>query len=144
MPFSATIQRDPDLQYVRASGLLTLGELRRQIAAAPGLPGYYPGIPTLVDLRRLRGASLGLADMMGLRDRLIERHGDTPAPLRMALFAESETAFGIARIFETVCADTAVLDVRIFETLGEALGFLDLTVPDIAGLMSDETASRCA
>ena len=138
MPFSAKIHRDPDLQHICASGILTLGEVRHQFAVAPSMPGHYPGIPTLIDFRGLRGAETGLADLMSLRDRLAERHGVAGRPFRMALFADNEIAFGIARIFETVCTQSDGVDARVFQSLADTFAFLELLETGLARALLDE------
>lgn len=126
MPTTARLHRDPDLHHVRFSGVLTLADTRRQISRAPGMRGYYVGIPTLVDLRDMTGMEMQLADLLGLRDRLAEAHRGKEDPFRISLLVGNDTAFGIARIFETVCSQAEGLDARIVCSVPEALDHLGL------------------
>lgn len=145
MPFSAKVYRDPDLQHVRFWGEITVADLRGQFAAGPKAPGYYPGISTLADLRGLTGVDINLAGIMSLRDRLIERH-IVPGgpPMRIALLADSDTAFGSARVFETICSQSSGLEVEIFRMLPDALAFLDLSEAEFGSAFSEVAACRNA
>ncbi len=143
MPNSARLHRDPDLHHVCFSGVLTLADTRRQFSRAPGTSGYYVGIPTLVDLRHLTGMDMRLADLMSLRDRLVEAHRSTDDPFKISLLVESETAFGIARIFETVCSQAEGIDARIAGSVSEALAHLDLADSGIAPLLQNGVARPC-
>lgn len=139
MSNSARLHRDPDLHHVCFSGVLTLADTRRQISRAPGTPGYYVGMPTLVDLRKLTGMEMQLGDLLSVRDRLVEAHRIGEHPFKMSLLVESETAFGLARIFETVCSQAEGLDARIVCSVSEALDHLDLTDSGIALLLQQES-----
>lgn len=138
MPFASSIRLDPDLHHVRFWGMLTLAETRRQFARAPKLAGFYPGIPTLLDMRGLTGTEMALADLMSLRDRLVERHSRPGQVMKFALLVDNDMAFGIARIFDTLCSQADSLDVGIFHEPGEACAHLGLTAaaldtPPLAG-----------
>lgn len=136
----ARLHRDPDLHHICFSGVMTLADTRRQISRAPGMPGYYVGIPTLVDLRRMTGMEMHLGDLLSLRDRLVEAHRTRERPFKMSLLVESETAFGIARIFETVCSQTEGLDARIVCNIPEALDHLELTDSGITTFLQEKTS----
>ncbi|NDR57784.1 hypothetical protein [Aliiruegeria sabulilitoris] len=103
------------------------------------MSGFYPGIATLLDFRGMTGTGMGLADIMALRDRLTERHSTQGNPFRIALYADDETAFGIARIFETVCSQSDRMDVCLFGSLSEALGFLGLEGTSLASDLLQES-----
>lgn len=132
MTASSVIYQSPDLQHVRFYGYLSLEDAREQYTKGPLVSGFYHGIPTLLDFRGLTGTGMGLADIMALRDRLIERHSTQDSPFKIALYADDETAFGIARIFETVCSQSDRMNVCLFGSLSEALGFLGLEKTSLA------------
>mgnify|MGYP001824975338 CR=1 FL=1 len=139
MSFSSVVYRSPDLQHVRFFGNLSLEDAREQYLKGPLVIGFYPGIRTLLDFRGMTGTGMGLADIMSLRDRLIERHCSEGKRFRIALFADNETAYGIARIFETVCSQSEMMDVSLFPSLSEALSFLDLEGSSLASELLQES-----
>ena len=126
MPVSSNVYRNPDLQHVYAWGDVSRDEVRRQFAEGPDMPGLYLGIPTLIDLTRMQVSDLALPDIMALRDRIVERHIKAETTFRAAILSGSDTSFGMARIFETLCDDTKVIAVEVFREYGEAFAFLGL------------------
>ncbi len=139
MPHFTTFHRNPNLHHVRFSGVVTLKDTRRQFSRMTKRR-RYAGVPMLVDMRDMTGMDMKLADLLSVRDRLVEVHRASDLPFKVckiSLLVENETAFGDARIFETVFSQAEKLDARIADSVSEALDHLELSESGIAPLIQN-------
>ncbi|MFZ7093389.1 hypothetical protein [Primorskyibacter sp. 2E233] len=89
------------------------------------LPGYWPGIPELVDSSRVLSTDLDYASMRAVVRAAIDKDKGLTTTKRISFFAPDDTNFGMARMFCTI-TDTAPepIEAGAFRTEAEALGFV--------------------
>ena len=119
MPISYRI--DPDARLVRtvATGVLTDAELlehKEQLAADPAFEAGMHQISDVRGVERLEVSAVGVRSFVSNDDR----HAARFAGHRMAIVANSDVVFGMARMYQTMSR----VKVGVFRDMHEALAFV--------------------
>jgi hypothetical protein len=103
-------------------GEVTLDDVRAYLVAVRSDPAYRPGIPTLIDCRKV--TTLLTPEDLRTIVADIRRLTTSPVAGRCAMLAPSAAGFGLLRMFEAY-SDGAPVEVRAFHDDAEALAWLD-------------------
>ena len=119
MPISYRIDAEAGLVRTVAHGVLTDADLMSMKEQLARDPAFVAGMHQLSDVRgieRLDVSADGIRSFVA-HDR---RHAERFAGHRMAIVANADVVFGMARMYQTM----SHVDVGVFRSVEEALAFL--------------------
>ncbi len=125
MPIDFVIDHEQRLIMTKARGTMTHEDImgyQQAIRSRPELIGYNE----LVDMSRVEGIALqSIERVRELAARSAGMDGDSP-PSRFAIFAPTEEAFGLGRMYQTYRSldERSTKQVGVFRTMEEAMAFL--------------------
>jgi hypothetical protein len=119
MPISYRIVGD--FVVTTVEGASTLAEVLAYQAALRSDPGYRPGMPNLIDCRRVT-ALLSSDDLRAIA-REARRHPNSGVRARTALLGRSDVVFGVLRMYEAFTEGSSAA-ARAFRNEAEALAWL--------------------
>lgn len=124
MPLRHRFDADRNALFLELRGEVTDEDLLRYVEEATRRPGEPTGHVELVDLR---GVDVTRVEGRTLR-RIAHQFGQSekaPQRVRVALVADSDVSYGLARMYQAFRADSP-LDLRVFRDMGEARAWLGL------------------
>lgn len=80
------------------------------------------------DMRGLKTLDIDYNHISALSRDVRGGFGDCPAPVKFAICAPGDLAYGLGRMFQTLMSDFDKLDIGVFRDIDETLDFLD--IPD--------------
>ncbi len=122
---------EPPILWITATGRFDLAHWLELMSAVPSIPGFRPGLKSLVDARQahldLSGEDVGhLASMV--RQHVEDRGG---SGFKSAHVASGDLSFGLSRMLQ-VLAEDEVLEFSVFRSLEEAMEWLS---PETRGVL---------
>jgi hypothetical protein len=123
MPVSYIISRDDTYVLARYEGAVTLAQVTAMFAAYQQDPAFRPERPHLVDLSLMSGTDAGFADVFALFAMFGRSYAAANARMRCAIFAPSELAFGISRIFENLSETSDRIETALFDDFDAAVAW---------------------
>lgn len=136
MPIEYAISHDLDLCYARHVGKITLDDYLENWATYVADPDYRAGRPEILDLSRALLVDLGLEHARRLLSEVNAQGGGTPVRTVTSVWAPSDLAFGISRMYESLASMVDGIEVFVTRSEREALDRLGLTHGSIAELLS--------
>jgi hypothetical protein len=121
----AVVERVGDVASVRFSGDLVFTDLFDVAGQLEQLDRINGVLPRLIDAREVTGVGLGFQDMSRFVERLQTFVPDHP--VKTAIIANSDVAFGFARMFASLRHDSMFV-TQAFRDEQEALAWLGLAV----------------
>jgi hypothetical protein len=127
VPISYRIEIEESLLVVEIQGRVTPEDVVRYRGTLLVDPEFVPGMNTLVDGRLAETEGLNASDLQFLADDIHARR-KLLARARCAVVVESETAFGLMRMYEVYTLESPVI-VRVFREESEARLWLEIQDP---------------
>jgi hypothetical protein len=110
-----------DVVFTEISEMFTVDDLRAYLVAVPKEPAFRPGMPSLVDCRKVK--ALLSPDELRLIAADVAQMSPAPAPGRCAVLAATDVVFGLVRMYEAYSEGSPV-EVRVFRAVDEAMAWL--------------------
>lgn len=126
MPIRYRIDPSRALMLARAAGELTDACLLNHIARMRADPDYGPGLQQLYDFTPVTALQIGYETVR----QVANTPPDHGRPVRRALVASSDEAFGLARVFEIARGGTSG-ETRVFKRVEEAFAWLGVEAEDL-------------
>ncbi len=126
MPSSYEIHADHGLLLIRYGGIVGVSDIGEVHERVRDDPRYRPGLKSFSDMSDITEVNFGFAGMLMLSRQFREIYAAAPNRVRVAHYAPSDLAYGMARMYEALTSDAQMLDLGLFRTLPEALGHLGL------------------
>ena len=126
MPITITVNTAERVRYSVLSGSVNDKELLDAYARSLEAPDFDPSLNGLVDARGVRQMDVTPAGLRRLAD-LIQTVDRLQLPTKVAIVAESDVAFGMARMYQSIRASGgAPSEHRVFREMAEARAWLGL------------------
>ena len=126
MPITITVNTAERVRYSVMSGSVSDKELLDAYAQSLEAADFDPSLNGLVDARLVRQMDVTPAGLRRLAD-LIQRVDRFQLPTKVAIVAESDVAFGMARMYQSIRASGgAPSEHRVFREMAEARAWLGL------------------
>jgi hypothetical protein len=126
MPITITVNTAERVRYSVFSGTINDKDLLDAYARSLQAPDFDPTLNGLVDARAVRRVDVTPAGLRHLAD-LIQTVDRLQLPTKVAIVAESDVAFGMARMYQSIRADGgAPSEHRVFREMSEAREWLGL------------------
>lgn len=121
---SIEIDADKRRRVVTFRGVLTDEQLVETYAPLISDPQCDSSLDDLIDLRGVTDLSVTSLGMQQLL-RLFRDTGAVAGPIRVAIVADTDAVYGVARMYQALHGDDARDDTEVFHTMEEAEAWLD-------------------
>lgn len=118
------IDRSKEMIHVSYSGFVTSNDTMTNFEQALEHPDWSPEFNVFVDMSELSGTDIDFRQMLGIIHRKAP-HLQAAAKARMAIWAPTDLAFAVGRMYATLAADAVQLETDVFRDKQEALDFID-------------------
>lgn len=115
---------DPSLVICRTSGVASVEGYREMIRALVAQPGFHPGVDLITDHSGIDASSLTAGEIEQLANLRVEVTGSTARRSAMVVGRGSAMRYGLGRMFEAFIESRSGSELKVFETVEEALAWL--------------------
>jgi hypothetical protein len=126
MPIVFRTSLDLDLVYAHWSGAVTMEEWRRIFLGYLSDANYRPGRTELTDFSDVQSTDAGFKSIWSALNTVNGQVPGLKVHTRTVMIAPDEVMFGLARIYQSLAANSDGISVEVFRTPAEALAALGL------------------
>ena len=129
MPVDVSIDKEDRLITYKATGDVTLAEMKSAFESIFDHPDFEPGMNALCDAKYGSFPEMSLHEVQGLVALLSERSENRGKDFKVAVLVRGNPEFGLSSLFE-MQTYSLPFDVQVFRKTAEAkewLGILDAT-----------------
>lgn len=123
MPVDVSIDRDARLITYKATGDITITDMKSAFESIFEHPDFDPGMNSLCDAKDAAFPGVSLSELQGLVRVLAERSASRGKGFKVALLVRGNTEFGISSLFE-MQTYSLPFDVQVFRKTAEAKEWL--------------------
>lgn len=135
-----TIFEEKNLIFYRPEGILTMAAIQEFIDDLLKDPAYRENMLEFIDLSRVDKWDIKLEELRSIFNREISKVGKRTIIDKMSIWAPSDIAFGITRMFHSV-ASFHSMEIYIHRDEEQALQFLNINKNDLR--KSERLLSPC-
>lgn len=125
-----TIYEELNLVYYRPEGILTMAAVQSFINDLLKDPAYRENMLEFIDLSCVGKWDIKLEELRAIFNREISKEGKRKVIDKMSIWAPSDIAFGISRMFHSV-ANFHSMEINIHRNEEQALQFLNINKNDL-------------
>lgn len=136
MPIEFSISTDLDLAYARWSGVIDIVEFREMFASYVQDENYLMGRRELCDFSQVIDMDAGFQQVWSALSLVNNTEKTLEQKTRCVIFAPGDTAFGFARMYQSLADYEGGVHITVCRKEGEALRALDVDAPSIEALLA--------
>ncbi|WP_121632923.1 hypothetical protein [Tropicibacter alexandrii] len=141
MPVDFEICRQWNFVWVSLRGDVTGAEHVQSFVDYSRHPDFDGAQHVLMNLRDFEFRNVFFKELMGLATELQSHYQMRAATSRTAIFAPTDTAYGMSRMFQSMTEGNTPSRVGVFRTMDEAMSFIDITPTSPASLWVEQHLS---
>jgi hypothetical protein len=126
MPVDVSIDKDARLITYKATGDISIADMKSAFESIFDHPDFEPGMNSLCDAKYAEFPDVSLHELQGLIAVLGERSGTRGKDFKVALLVRGNTEFGISSLFE-MQTYSLPFDVQVFRKTAEAKEWLGVS-----------------
>ena len=134
MPFDQIVLPDRNALFARASGRITLQDIRDSYARYLDDPAYIPGQTQIFDFEDVVDVDMDYPQMTALVAMTYASYAAQPMITHAAIYAPDDIAFGMARMFELAYGENPHYRILVTRSAREALdwsGYPQLIIDEL-------------
>lgn len=135
MPIHYAISTDLDLAYARWSGRVDIAQFRKMFASYVQDQNYVMGRPELCDFSGLTAMDVGFQQVWSALSFVNSSEKQLVEKTRCVVYAPGDTAFGVARMYQSLSEYEGGVVVTVCREEAEALSVLDKSYTSLAELL---------
>jgi len=123
MPVDVSIDPEDRLITYKATGDITVADMKSAFESIFALPGFEPGMNALCDAKYASFPQMSFHELQGLVELLSERSASRGKNFKVAVLVRGNPEFGLSSLFE-MQTYSLPFDVQVFRKTAEAKEWL--------------------